>query len=352
MKVLHLPTDVGGNAYGLSRGERELGLVSDVLYRSSSWLNYPADIALSNRSSKASKLFAAVSAAVRIPRKYNILHFNFGCSLIDFPVQGINHWDLPLYKKQKLFVTYNGSDARMTFETMYPGKEKHPDYAGIHDPLYADAKQESIIKTRIKNFEKAGARFFALNPDLVRCLPEGAEFLPYAVAGAVETMAYTPASGKLKIVHAPTDRIIKGTWHILPALNELKKRYPDRFEVQLVEGMDNKSALQLYKSADIIIDQLRAGWYGGFAVEAMKMGKPVVVYLNHEDMRFIPVQMAKDCKEALIEADIDTIGHVLECCLHDEKLLRQKSAAGIEYVHTWHDPVKVARRVKTAYEED
>ena len=40
-----------------------------------------------------------------------------------------------------------------------------------------------------------------------------------------------------------------------------------------------------YRAADIVVDQLNAGWYGLFAIEAMALGKPVVTFLHDEAVR-------------------------------------------------------------------
>lgn len=81
-------------------------------------------------------------------------------------------------------------------------------------------------------------------------------------------------------------------------IENLKTRY--NVEMILVENMPNKEALEFYKQGDLVIDQVLAGWYGGFAVEAMKMGKPVGVYIREEDLQFIPEEMAKDLRETVI----------------------------------------------------
>ena len=39
MRVLHLPTSVGGNAWGLSQAEKTLGIYSQVLVEENNWLN-------------------------------------------------------------------------------------------------------------------------------------------------------------------------------------------------------------------------------------------------------------------------------------------------------------------------
>ncbi len=58
----------------------------------------------------------------------------------------------------------------------------------------------------------------------------------------------------------------------------MKKYKNIRFEI--IENKPNKEAIEIYKKADIVIDQVLVGWYGAFAVEVMKMGKPVAVFIR------------------------------------------------------------------------
>ena len=47
-------------------------------------------------------------------------------------------------------------------------------------------------------------------------------------------------------------------------------------ELDIVEGVPHDEARERYARADIVVDQLNAGWHGVFALEAMALGKPVV----------------------------------------------------------------------------
>ena len=78
------------------------------------------------------------------------------------------------------------------------------------------------------------------------------------------------------IGHAPSHRAVKGTNLIIDALNSLKKK-GFSFELVLIEGLSNSEARKKYETVDVLVDQLFAGWYGGLAVEAMALGKPVLV---------------------------------------------------------------------------
>ena len=53
-------------------------------------------------------------------------------------------------------------------------------------------------------------------------------------------------------------------------------------ELDLIEGVPNAEARLRYAAADIVVDQLRVGWYGMLAIESMALAKPVVVHLDEQ----------------------------------------------------------------------
>ena len=74
-------------------------------------------------------------------------------------------------------------------------------------------------------------------------------------------------------MHAPTARAIKGTHHVLAALDALRAEGVD-FDLELVEGRTQAEAREVYARADLVVDQLMLGWYGGLAVEAWRSACP------------------------------------------------------------------------------
>ena len=62
-----------------------------------------------------------------------------------------------------------------------------------------------------------------------------------------------------------------------------------------------------------MIDQVLAGWYGGFAVEAMAMGKPVACYIRDEDLAVIPTGMRRQLP--LVRVHPDTLEQDLEAAI-------------------------------------
>src|SRR6202140_2795840 len=76
------------------------------------------------------------------------------------------------------------------------------------------------------------------------------------------------------VVHAPSNRSKKGTEDVIAACALLP------VELDLVEGVPHDEARERYARADVVVDQLYAGWHGVFALEAMALGKPVVSHLK------------------------------------------------------------------------
>lgn len=351
IKVLHLPTSVGGNAWGLAQGERRLGLDSQVLYVQDNWLHYPVDKVMTLSHSRIMRVAKGIEAYFRYARKVDVLHFNFGSSLVDIQKLNLDLLDLRWYRRQKLFVTYNGCDARQKFVRIQQTKISACAHQGCQNGICDSGELDARKARRISLFDAAGAQIFAVNPDLLRFLPDSAIFLPYTIADW-DMLSPVPLLGDkpLTVLHAPTDRVCKGTDTVMRVLNILQQEYGDAIQVVYVENVTHGDALKLYRQADIIIDQLRIGWYGGLAVECMRLGKPVVVYLNHDDLNLIPADMAGDCKEAFIEANEANLEVVLRQYIENRSLLRVKREAALAFVNRWHDPLAVATITKEAYE--
>jgi hypothetical protein len=339
--------------WGLAVGERKLALDSTVLVGDRTWLNYPCDICLEwQDKSRGERLIDRIRTFLKYRAAFDVFHFNHGATLIHFPDLRMYHCDLPFYSsKARIVFTYNGCDARQKYKTIKRTAISacHQDdcYRGYCSSGKADVYREKSISV----VSKYAHHIFAVNPDLLYFLPrEISTFLPYAVAGwyEIESVPYKPGR-KLRIVHSPTDRAAKGSAHIIHALDRLRGRYD--FDLTLIENMPNSMALKAYREADLVIDQVLAGWYGGFAVEVMKMGKPVAVYIREEDLSFIPADMARDLRETFININPENIEEVLSRYLEEPELLYKKSKASVDYVHTWHDPVYVASLTKAVYEQ-
>ena len=362
MKILHGPVNVGNQPWALSRAERRLGIASDLVVRSGTWLNYPADRTLSRDGSSFLEIAArSVLFGLGVPWKYDVLHFYFGqtflspgrsffrnlfferifnyCSTIDLRVAKL--------LGRKRFMTLQGCDARLAGEgnlrndwTMC-ATDRCSLYQTCIEVL--DARRRYTIGNVLPFFD----RVFYLNPELGHVVPEG-QFLPYASVEIEKFDVKLPATeGRPRIVHAPSDGSIKGTSMILDALQQLKSRYD--FDLILVEKKTHAEALALYRSADIAIDQVLAGWYGGFAVEMMAMGKPVACYIREQDMKFVPPAMRDDMP--ILQIDPGRLVDDLAAILERRAEWQNVGERSRRYVERWHNPDRIAKAMLDAYRD-
>ena len=190
-------------------------------------------------------------------------------------------------------------------------------------------------------------RVFVLNPDLVNDVP-GATFLPYAATDVESIEPVWPRTdGPIRLLHAPTSESIKGTPFILAAIERLKARWP--IELSLVRNLPHAAAMQLYARADLVIDQLLAGWYGGFAVEVMALGKPVASYIRDTDLARIPAAMRTDLPVRRLS--LPTLEADLELLLQRRNEWPEWARRGRSFVLQWHNPRRIADAMLRAYKD-
>lgn len=352
MKVIHFPTSVGGGGtWALAQGEKKLGLDSKVLFQSSSWLDYPCDIKFKNNKNKLLYYFEKCRMAYKISEEFDVFHLNFGSSLLDIPQLHLDYLDLPLYKNKKVCVTYNGCDARQKYKRIDQTEISACHYSDCSDGLCNNGKRDKMNARRIEKLARRKVSMFAHSPDLLRFLPDDAIFLPTAIdESLINKKEKYEIKNKIKIVHAPTERAVKGTEDVLMAIEQIQHLYPDKIEFKMIEKVRYDEAIKLYKEADLVIDQLRVGWYGRLAQEVMCMGIPTIAYINEEDLCLIEPEMAKDCLETVINANGNTLFSVLENIVNNPEILYQRHEASMEYIHRWHAAEYVASITKQYYE--
>jgi hypothetical protein len=354
MRVLHAPVNVGNQPWSLSRAERELGVASDLVVHHSTWPGYPADRALGRPSGvaavqRARRLIWGVTA----PFRYDVLHYYFGRSLLSWkdhgPDSGLPLLDLRLAKRlgRKVFLTLQGCDVRLAGESdrRNPVTMCRADGCSLYASCLAstDARRRRFIAAAVPLAD----RTFVVNPELAHYVPT-ATFLPYANV-AVESMRPLPSPRRERplVLHAPSDPSIKGTATIEAALKTLRKDYA--FEYLAVRGETHERAMALYRQADILIDQVLAGWYGGLGVELMSMAKPVVCYVRDEDLGVLPERMRRELP--VLRADPRRLTEDLAGILDRRAEWSDMGAASRAYVLRWHNPRRIARAMVEAYRD-
>jgi hypothetical protein len=361
LRVLHCPWNIGGHPSTLSRFERELGADSRSVALVADRYGFAADEILFTPAMTALDQDRARRALlIRALKQFDVVHFNFGQTILESAIiprlalsaqagwrdnlQVIYQFatwmrDLPLLRavNKVIVMTYQGDDARQG------------DYCRAHFPVnaadevdYHTNESDRWKRRAIRRVARYADRIYALNPDLLHVLPSGSRFLPYANVDPQEWRPPQRSPNTVPlVVHAPTDRAVKGTRFILAAVEQLRGEGVE-FDFVLVENMTRSDARRIYECADLLIDQVLLSWYGGLAVELMALGKPVVCYLRPGDLDFVPAAMRRDLP--VVDASPTTITSVLgELLTRRRAELPELGRRSRAFVENWHDPRRIAR---------
>ncbi len=337
LRVLHAPFEVAGQAPSLASAERSIGLASE-------------SIALS-RSGVAREI-QRWQLLRRALSDFDVVHFNFGSTFMPRYWPSAHHgvrapfgWyaraielrDHAWLKRagKAVFVTFQGDDVR-TGASVRARLGDAP-WIGEYYEARDDARKEAAAARIVARADGV----FALNPDLVELLP-GSQFLPYA---SVDLEEYTPARPVTRerpvVVHAPTDRRAKGTDDIVAAV----ARLPD-VDIKLVEHASRAEARAAFEEADVVIDQVRIGWYGATAVEAMALERPAIAYLDEASLGAVPAAMRAELP--VVSATPATLADAIKDALVRREELGRRGRA---FVERWHNPRRIAEGLRDTYEE-
>jgi len=146
---------------------------------------------------------------------------------------------------------------------------------------------------------------------------------------------------EINIVHAPTNRDIKGTALILADIDVLQKQ-GHKIKITLVENVPHSDAIEIYKRADIVIDDVLQGPYGIFAMECMALGKPVLCRIDDKLKKYykgLPIMNTPN----------DKIKENLVKLIYDPLLRAELGRRGREYVEKNHDANTIASQLLGIY---
>ena len=321
MRALHSPVNVAGGPGAISAGLSALGVESTLLVFNERPFERGFDVNLELRdtSSLASVPFNLPkqlrALAWALPR-FDVFHFHAGLTLAP------RRLTLPLLRRRRKGVVFQswGSDLR---------NRSASEVSYLHD---ADAVIVGSYLTR-------------------RLAPRGPwpeyDVVPPAIVLDDWHPSPTEPGEVLRVAHAPSKRAVKGTEAVLAAVESLRRRGAP-IELDLIEGVPNAEARKRYAAADLVVDQLRIGWYGMFAIESMALAKPVVVHLDEQGAA--ETEGAFGLELPLVRADEASIEDVLAGLVEVRAELPELGRRSREYVERVHAHTAVARQVLDIYE--
>ena len=305
LRVVHCPVNTAGIPWQNVQALRGRGVDAKLVVFERYRLHPEADWSLERPRNLAARQLVQLRALAALLPHTDVFHFYFGLTLVpkslQFPL-------LRLFRKKSLF-HYLGSDIRgKTSDELAFGRRADAQVVGSYDAL--------------------------------RWVPEAEVIPPGIDVSATEPVLPSDRARPL-IVHAPSSRRRKGTEHVVAACEGLDA------DLELVEGLHHDEAFERYRAADVVVDQLNAGWYGVFAIEAMALGKPVVTFLHDEALR--RTEEAFGIRVPIVSATKETLRDRLRELLADPARRRAIGAESRAYVERVHDLDKVADRLLDLY---
>jgi hypothetical protein len=145
-----------------------------------------------------------------------------------------------------------------------------------------------------------------------------------------------PATGHLKISHAPTNRLAKGSDIIIPIVEALAREFP--IELVLIEKMPYPQALKMKGASHIFIDQIGDLGYGISGLEALSMGIVTCSCLA-------PGFAEKYPDHPFVEVSETNLREELIRLITDAEYRQIKGKQGWDWVNRVHHATAVVRRI-------
>jgi glycosyltransferase involved in cell wall biosynthesis len=333
-KILHAPSNIAGIAGLLARAQRDLGYDATSVEYVQHGYAFSTDrtLNLDRADNPVKKVLAVGGFALDAIRRYDIFHFYFGNTLFPYPYP-----DLPLLRAlgKRIVFHFCGCEVRNRAINL-----QEYDLSGCSECV-------SLVCMGKHHPNPALAdAVFVSTPDLLEFVP-GARLMP----GPVDLDKWSPRPPRatpispqdpVRILHAPSDREIKGTKYLLDAVERLKAAgYP--VELIMLEGVPHDQVAEFCGQADIAVDQLMIGAYGTVAIEMMAKGVPVVCRIREDLRGSYPDDLP------IISAGPQDVYDVLEGLIKHPETWAELGRQGVEYVRREHEMQVVGARALEAY---
>lgn len=245
--------------------------------------------------------------------------------------------EIPVLRRGGLAVGMiaHGSDVRIP--DVHTGTTKWSPFTDTGWESVPVLQASATLNARTMN-EHDGPTFVS-TPDLLEYVP-GASWCPVVVEPDRWKSDHPVLTRDVPVVaHAPSASRFKGSELIDPVLADLAER--GRIEYRRITRMPPAQMPDVYRDADIVLDQFVLGSYGVAACEAMAAGR-VVIGHNTDAVR-ARVRADTGVDLPIVEADPDSIVGVLASLLADREAARTSAAAGVNFVRLLHDGAWSAR---------
>lgn len=337
-RILIYGHEIGGQMQLLAEALRARGLQATAAAVNDDFRRFRCDVHVLPEKGGIRRGIARWAFGFFAVASYDVFHFFWGVSLL--------HWwrfhrlDLPLLRalRKRVIVHFRGLDV-VDIGTFDDARASASGPGGV--PHVRLKSRPAQVKA-IRSWRRWADTLLISEPDLWDVVPDAILSPQVVDVNRWPRRDPPPGEGSIKILHAPTNRRKKGTEFVIQACDQLRARGLD-VQLLLVENMPYTAVVELYRQADIAVDQLLYGWHGKFSVETMCMGIPTVCFLREDLLRHRP-------DLPLVRATPATLADTLEKLIGERQWRQQLAAAGPEYVRRYHSVEAVVTDLLDIYD--
>ncbi len=328
-RVLLAPVESAGVAGAIRDGLRARGVQADL------WTITPHPF-VETEDRLLTGYLARARAGLIAPLRYDVLHFQFGTTLLEFVDAA---WG-KLAGRPLMLMHYWGSDCR-------------PRIAAGLRPIGAPAEWEDqqrayerMLRRRLRLASRLCAAAIVSDLELASYVKPWFKTV-YVVPTPITlpllpgpSLPPLPGEGPV-VVHAPSNHLIKGTKTIEAAITAVAATRPLR--PVLVSGVRHEQVLAEIERADIVIDQLNSLTTGILALEAMALGKPVL-------SQYDPSMLAPWARSTpVVAVTAQTLQAQLAALCDDPQRRASLASQGPGFVRSLHGADVVAGLLESVY---
>ncbi len=288
-RVLIGLTEISGYACNLRAGFAELGIRADLLDLQPAGFRFSDDVPPTRLMRLLQRVSRARLAAVRGTARRRVFAA-VQCTLLPLALlQALGRYDtfvflydtsflrqreLPLLKlfRKRVIYIFCGSDDRPTY--LDGGQMAREAHASL-DACIATVRTKKQMIRRVERYSDV----VITNPS--HGLLHERPFVSFPAVGIPRVVPAEPsldrATGRLKIVHAPSHPVAKGTARICAILNRLRESGYE-FDYEVVQGASNAELREHLQTCDFVVDQVWGDTpMDGLVADAALFGKPAVI---------------------------------------------------------------------------
>lgn len=349
LRILHAPAIVTHQQWTVSRAQRALGHVSDVMAFSAQ-AGYPTtrcDIDLGFKrdslSLHPSQWWHTLVCVWRFLRffawalcRYDVFHFHSESFLGSH-----GDWDLRLLRlfRKVVVFQYWGFDVKLQTPALLSER-----YGAVKRDIrfYANSRK---LRDNLLHLRYADFRVYS-GLEVLRNVPD-ALFIPIAIdverwkpAAEIPLEHRLPPTSNVRILHPFQTWDTRGDWKgtsvVREAIDRLKAEGLPA-ELVFLDRVPNDAMPYYYQQVDIVIEQLLSGFHGNVSIEAMAMDKPVVCFLHDDAYKLLPPG------NPIMNANPETLIDRLRELVTNPQLRQSLGARGRTYVETYYDSKEIAK---------